>query len=201
MRHFRWTSLALAGAVAAVVVTPLRAQQVELQPTAKPKRDKYVITAEEIAARPELSNAYEAVKVLRYEYLKVARTTGAQSGRSSIGGTPSEFTMKPPAGPGGGGTSSSPSSPPSASGAPVSGPSRNSGGESGFGDAPGGAAATTAVLYVDDIKQVSLEEMKNIRVAEIVEIRYLTSTQARLRFASGHEAGAILLMTNRIRRP
>jgi len=54
------------------------------------------------------------------------------------------------------------------------------------------------VLYIDDVKQEEIEELRNIRVAEIAEIRYLSGTQAIGRYGEGHEAGAILLKTNRL---
>ncbi len=43
--------------------------------------------------------------------------------------------------------------------------------------------------------------MKNIRAAEVFEIRYLTGNLASGRYGSGHEGGAILLKTNRTKAP
>ena len=196
MRKPRWTSLALAAAVTTLCVSSMYAQQVDIKPTAKPKRDKYVITAAEIAERQELTNAYEVVKFLRPEYLKTSRPTGALAGRSSLGGTPSQFDLKPPSRDG----STSPATTPSgSSSAPMAGSERPTGSDGGFGSTSGDATGTKAVLYIDDVRQVAIEELKTVRAAEILEIRYLTGNQALSRYALGHEGGAILLKTNRIR--
>ena len=76
MRGYRWASLALLGVVGVVFATPARAQQVELKPAQKVKRDKYLITAEEIAERAELRDGYDVVKVLRNQWLRVTRGSG-----------------------------------------------------------------------------------------------------------------------------
>jgi hypothetical protein len=54
------------------------------------------------------------------------------------------------------------------------------------------------VLYIDEVKQDEVEELRNIRVVEILEIKYMNGTQASGRYGAGHEAGAILLTTNRL---
>jgi hypothetical protein len=197
MRMLRWTSLALAGVVAAAVGVPAHAQQVEIKPTVKIKRDKYVITAAEIAQRQDLTNAYDAVKLLRPEYLKTTRARGSLTGSGATEGYRPEVVGRPPReGP----TTTTPSS----SGEPTTGSARTGDdrGEGGmYGSASGGATATTAVLYIDEVKQQTLEEMKNIRAAEVFEIRYMTGNQAAGRYGSGHEGGAILLKTNRTVKP
>lgn len=196
MPMLRWTSLALAGAVvAAAGVAPALAQQVEILPTAKVKRDKYLISAEEIAARQELTNAYDVVKFLRPEYFRTTRSTGALAVRGATGGTPSEFTLRPPSRDGGAGSTPASSGPPSRG----SGSALSDG--VGFGGPGGGAANTTAILYVDDIRRPSLDELKNIRATDVVEIRYLTGNQAASRYASGHEGGAILVKTKGTGKP
>ena len=48
------------------------------------------------------------------------------------------------------------------------------------------------------VKQQDADEMRNIRVSEIFEIRYLSGNQAAGRYGAGHEAGAILIKTNRL---
>ena len=80
MRVYRWTSLVMAGFVVAVLVTPVHAQQVEIKPAAKVKRDKYFILPDEIAEKPDLTNAYEVVKVLRNQWLRVTRGSGGGLG-------------------------------------------------------------------------------------------------------------------------
>lgn len=201
MGMIRWATLALVGAVTVVAAAPVGAQQVEIKPAAKVKRDKYVITAAEIAERQDLTNAYDAVRLLRSEFLKTTRGKGALGGNTALGGYRPDVV--PPA-PSRTGSSSEPASPAS-SGEPRAGADRRTGddrGEGGvYGSSSGGAPATTAVLYIDDVKQQTLEEMKNIRAAEVFEIRYLTGNLASGRYGSGHEGGAILLKTNRTRAP
>lgn len=100
MPMLRWTALALAGIAAAVLVTPAVAQEVEIKPAAKVKRDKYVLTAEEIAERPEITNAYDAVKLLRPNFLKTTRAKASYGSGSSGGSGGAPDPYKP-----GGGTS------------------------------------------------------------------------------------------------
>ena len=156
-------------------------------PVAAQKKDRYLITAEEIKEREDLLTAHDAVRLLRPQWLKTARSKG------SIGSAAFGSTASRPA-------------------------SRNTGSE----DDPAGkidAASQTAnsdrdrmlsdeankksgpVAYVDDVKQESVEDLKNIRVVEIAEIRYLSGNDASGRYGAGHESGAILLKTNRLRKP
>jgi hypothetical protein len=59
---------------------------VDVKPTQKVKRDKYVLTAEEIAERPDITNAYDAVKLLRSQFLKATRAKGGITGNFAGGG-------------------------------------------------------------------------------------------------------------------
>jgi len=196
MRMLRWTALAVAGALAAVVVAPAAAQSVEVKPTEKVKRDKYVLTAEEIAERPEITNAYDAVKLLRSQFLKTTRSKGGIGSKSEGGGYRPDVIGKPVSTSSGGGSTGSSAEPDKPTGTAGR---ETAGGTSPYGDAAGGYGATSAVLYIDDVKQQALEEMRNIRASEVFEIRYLTGNQASGRYGSGHEGGAILLKTNRSR--
>lgn len=198
MRIIRWTALALAGALAAAAVAPVSAQSVDVKPQTKVKRDKYVLTAEEIAERPDITNAYDAVKLLRSQFLKTTRSKGSLGTRAEGGGYRPDPIGTPPGM--GGGSSGSSGSGGSAGEPPPPPPAgrESSGGTNPYGDATGGGSGTSAVLYVDEVKQPTLEEMKNIRAAEVLEIRYLTGNQASGRYGAGHEGGAILLKTNRL---
>jgi hypothetical protein len=151
-------SLALAGAV--LLAAPLYAQQPD-QSNKKVKHDQYLLTSEEIAERPAITNAYEAVRMLRPNFLKQTRKSASLSQTS-------ETSMS-------------------------SGDSRSTD--------PYGRGATGAyagpVLYVDELKHQSLDELKNYRVADVVEIRYLTPNEATNRYGEGHEGGAIMLKTTR----
>ncbi len=151
------------------------------------KKDRYLITVEEIKEREDISTAHDAVRLLRPQWLKTARSKGSL-GSAAFGSAASR-----PAG-------------------------RNNGSE----DNPTGSideASRTAnatrdrmmaddankqsgpVAYVDDVKQESVEDLKNIRVAEVAEIRYMSGNDASGRYGAGHESGAILLKTNRLKKP
>ena len=192
MRPSRWTSLALAAIVAAVLVTPVRAQQVEIKPAAKVKRDKYVILPDEIAEKPDLINAYDVVKVLRGQWLRITRGSGGGLGSGS---TPTTSAYKPPAKcdqgscPEASGSSGSPV--PTEHGSPYAD-------NTSTVSTPGAAGP---VLYINEVKQEELSELRNIRAADIAEIRYLTGNIAAGRYGAGHENGAIMLKTVMFNKP
>jgi hypothetical protein len=175
---------------------------VDVKPTQKVKRDKYVLTAEEIAERPDITNAYDAVKLLRSQFLKATRAKGGITGSFAGGGYRPDVIGKP-GGVGMGATGSTGTGTGGSSGEPKPegglGPGGSSGDKSSeYGSASGGNNSLSAVLYIDDVKQTEIEEMKNVAAAAVVEIRYLTGNQAAGRYGAGHEGGAILLKTNRL---
>jgi hypothetical protein len=196
MQKRRWTALAVAGALAAVLVAPVGAQSVDVKPTQKVKRDKYVLTAEEIAERPDITNAYDAVKLLRSQFLKATRAKGAITGNFDGGGYRPDVIGRPPGAPAPATTGGNPGEPKPEGGLSPGGSSGDRSSE--YGSASGGNKSITAVLYIDDVKQADIEEMKNVRAAAVVEIRYMTGNQAAGRYGAGHEGGAILLKTNRL---
>lgn len=51
------------------------------------------------------------------------------------------------------------------------------------------------VLYVDGVYRGDPREMEQIPAANVLEIRYLDSTDATMRFGTGHTDGAILVTT------
>lgn len=53
------------------------------------------------------------------------------------------------------------------------------------------------VVYLDASKLGSAESMKEIRMAELQEIRYLPPSEATLRYGTGHENGVIVLRRRR----
>jgi len=170
MRMLRLTALALAGIAAAVLVSPLAAQEVELKP-AKVKRDKYVLTADEIAERSDITTAYDALKMLRPDFVKMARP---KRSLTTSGAVTNPAVASDPYKPGGGGME-----------------------PAGINS----SAPLTAVLYVDEMKQQDLERLKYVTVPEIVEIRYVAGSEATGRYGNGHEAGAILLKTKKLAKP
>ena len=56
-------------------------------------------------------------------------------------------------------------------------------------------------MYIDEIKQEKLDELKNIRPADIAEIHYLTGNLAVGRYGAGHEQGAIMVKTVMFNKP
>ena len=196
----RWTTLALAAVVTTVLVAPVRAQEVEIKPAAKVKRDKYVLTAEEIAERPDLANAYDAVRLLRPTFLRPTRARGGMSATGSYKGNRPKIDLHslggdaPPAS--GGSTSPDPNT---SSGTETG---EGAGGSSPYGGSSGGASTSLLpVLYFDDVKQDNVDQLKNVLVADLVEIRYMGGTEASGRYGSGHEGGAILVKTKRLGKP
>jgi hypothetical protein len=192
MKYTRWVALALVGVLMAAAAGSAGAQAVDVKPTVKVKRDKYVLTAEEIAERPDLTSAYEAVKLLRAQFLKTTRAKGGLATNAEGGGYRPDVIGRP---------TGAPAPPPPASDPPAttSGVGREtSGGTTPYGDASGASGNSSAVLYIDEIRQPTLEEMKNIRAEAVSEIRYLTGNQAAGRYGAGHEGGAILLRTKKL---
>ena len=57
----------------------------------------------------------------------------------------------------------------------------------------GGGQATVPVLYVDGMKSGDVEGLRSIRAQAVKEVRYLSPSQAGIRYGLGHEAGAILV--------
>ncbi len=191
MRLQRWTSLALAVIVSAVLVAPGHAQSgVDIKPAAKVKRDRYFILPDEIAEKPDLNNAYDVVKVLRNQWLRITRGSGGGVSGASPG--VSGYTSPKHCDQG---QSTDPA---------CLGKSPGDGGvvptERGTPYADNTSTVTTPgaagpVLYVDEVKQENLSDLKNIRSSDVAEIHYLTANQAVGRYGAGHENGAIMVKT------
>jgi len=110
------------------------------------KTDPNKITAEEIAAKPDITNAYDAIKTLRPKFLRQNRTSQAGS----------------------------------------------------IDDGPMGIGANGwPALYIDEAPTPQLDELRNIQVREIVEIRYMTGRDGAARYGNGHQNGVIFVVTNR----
>jgi hypothetical protein len=154
-----------------------------VSPAHAQKRDRNVLLPDEIAEKKDVTNAYEAIQRFRSPWL---RTSRSRTGLGASGG--SEGYRYKNQKPGAEGTSSSSSS--------STDPSTPS---SGYDPTAADKLMTGPILYVDDVKQDQLDELKNIRVAEIAEIRFMTGTEASGRYGAGHEGGAILLKTNRLK--
>lgn len=149
------------------------------------KKDRYLITIEEIKERQDLLTGHDAVRLLRPQWLKTARSKG------SLGGASFGSASSRPAGRNTGSQDEPTGAIDGASQAANSTRDRMMADEAGKKSGP--------VAYVDDVKQESVEDLKNIRIAEIAEIRYLSGNDASGRYGAGHESGAILLKTNRLR--
>ena len=148
------------------------------------KKDRYHLGLEEIQERPDLTNAYDAVRLLRPQWLKTARSKGSLGG-GAFASTPYR-----------------PEATPNPRGADGGAPKQDPNAEAGIANrdaafAGAGSGKVSAVLYIDDVKQEDIDELRNIRIVEISEIEYMNGTQASGRYGAGHEAGAILLTTTR----
>jgi hypothetical protein len=188
LRHL--TALAVTCAIGALVLYPGRAsaQQVELKPKDKIKRDSKVILADEIAEHPDLTSGYDVVKQLRSNWLRLTRGTG-----SALSGADPSNPDRPKPGDQQKGCFRDPSTCPtsSGSGGPVPHESGSPYAESGATtNAPGQAGP---VIYFNEIKQQGLNDLKNIRPGDILEMRYMNGTEASGRYGAGHENGAILV--------
>ena len=168
-------SLAAVGLLVAVGVTPATAQ----------KKDRNLIMADEIKERSEISNAYDAVRMLRSPWLRVARSKGG-IGSASFGGGSARPSAK---------TTGSEDNPTGSIDA-ASQTANNS--RSAMLDEQA-SKKSGPVGYIDDVKVEELEDIRNVKAEEVVEIRYMNGNDASGRYGAGHESGAILVKTNRIK--
>ena len=204
MSALRCKALVLAGALVALVAVPLSAQDKD-EANRKVKVNKYLITAEEIVDRAEMSTAYDVVKLLRPNFLKQtslkSRITSGYSMGASRGPELGTCRRDCPDGGGTGSGSSGGSGSTGSSGAGTQGTAGSTprgGPEMGSLD-DNNRGMVSAVLYVDDMRQPTLDAtLRTIRAADVFEIRYLNATEALGKYGSGHEGGAVLLKTKRM---
>ena len=156
-------------------------------PVAAQKKDRYLITVEEMKEREDLTTAHDAVRLLRPQWLKTAR------GRGSLGSGAFGSAASRPAS-----RNTSSEDNPTAS---VDAASQTANSDRDRMMADEANKKSGPVAYIDDVKQESVEDLKNIRIAEIAEIRYMSGNDASGRYGAGHESGAILLKTNRLKKP
>jgi hypothetical protein len=193
----RLTALAFAGVIAAALVAPVpvSAQQVDIKPPAKVKRDKYVITAEEIAEHPDLRDGYDVVKSLRNQWLRVTRGSGTAGSASEMPGAHKSATRCKDSDPGcSPGNQSSPSG-----GTPVPHESGSPYAESG--GTLNSISKAGPVLYINEVRQEGIDQLRTLRPSEIFEARYMTGNEASGRYGAGHESGAILVKTVQFGKP
>ena len=180
----KWLTIGLTALVAVAITTTSATAQGEKEK--KGKRDSYLITPEEIAEKADVANAEEAIQRLRPLWLRVSRSKGSL-GTAGYGAKSYRPSSKQS------GSEDNPSGDLDASAS-----SANSKRDAMMADE--GRKGGGPVLYVDEVKQHELSELRNIRVAEIAEIRFMPGTEATGRYGDGHAAGAILLKTNRLGR-
>ena len=53
----------------------------------------------------------------------------------------------------------------------------------------------TAVVYIDNMKYGSLEQLRNLSADRVFQVRYLSAADATTRFGMDHGGGAILVTT------
>lgn len=177
----QWIGTTLVGVTLAMAVG---ITTVEAQKEKKVKRDSYVITAEEIAEKRDVTNAEEAIQRLRPQWLRAARSKGSM-GSAALGSDAYRPAAK---------QTGSEDNPKGDLDATAS--SANSRRSERMSEQAGKEAGL--VFYLDDVKQPSMDDLRNVRVAEIAEIRFMTGTQATSRYGDGHASGAVLLKTNRL---
>lgn len=57
--------------------------------------------------------------------------------------------------------------------------------------------ATEPVVYIDERRQPAVEELRTVPAASLVELRYMDQNKAVQMLGPGHEAGAILVTTDK----
>ncbi len=58
-------------------------------------------------------------------------------------------------------------------------------------------ATAGPVLYIDGARQPGLEDLRNLRVADLEQLDYMSASDATTRFGTGHVGGAILTTSRR----
>ena len=161
MRTTRWLASGLLCLMLALAGSPVRAQDGDLKPAQKVKRDRYVLSAEELAEHPDLTNAYDAVRALRPGFLKGSRPAPTGSVLGPDGTTK----------------------------------------VTDYGARPTSAGTLVfPVVYFDEKTYMTLEDLKTIRVADVLEIRYFMAADFQRRYGYTVEAGA-LVVKQQPRRP
>ena len=172
--------LVLAGVAGLLVLTAGAAA-----PAAAQKKDRYLISLQEIQERQDFITAYDAVKSLRSQWLRPARPKG-DMGAGAFGASPYRPKPEKPGAEGSGGENS------------AAGEAAAAARDAQFNDA--NKKKVQAIVYIDEMKQSGddLEDiLRSVRIAEVAEIRYMNGTEASARYGAGHEAGAIMVKTNR----
>lgn len=59
----------------------------------------------------------------------------------------------------------------------------------------GGGGAKELVVYIDDVRQQSVEDLKTVKTAQLVELRFLDQNRAIQLRGPGHEMGVIEVST------
>ena len=59
----------------------------------------------------------------------------------------------------------------------------------------GGGGAKELVVYIDDVRQQSVEDLKTVKASQLVELRYLDQNRAIQLRGPGHEMGVIEVAT------
>jgi hypothetical protein len=71
------------------------------------------------------------------------------------------------------------------------------GGTGGSGAVAGDMGTAGVVVYQDGVRLGGISTLEDIRMREVVEIRYLNASEASGRFGLGHQAGAIAITRRR----
>jgi hypothetical protein len=117
-------------------------------PATAQKGDRTRLLPEEIATKPEVKNVYDAIKVLRPNFLRV-RARGDNADNSTPSGYGSKSERPEPA------------------------------------------------LFIDETRYERLDDLRNLMVTELAEVRLLSESETSVRFGPGHPYGALMVTTNR----
>jgi hypothetical protein len=70
-----------------------------------------------------------------------------------------------------------------------------------MGDMRGSPNATAPIVYINDVRQQALEDLRTLPITRVVQIKYLDQNRGVQMMGPGHEAGAILVVTDEKRTP
>jgi hypothetical protein len=173
-------TLGLLGVAILIGGVPADGQQV----SAPAKRDRRVITSEEIEQAQE-TNAYEVVQKLRPEFLR--RMT--QRNTIGVGGTATFSGGGPALGAGGAGAGAG------GGGAPGGGPGGGGATGGGVTGQPSGNnqpdPRPEGGVFVDGTEMGGLDELKQIPASTVEEIRYISPSDVGMRYGSRFPNGVI----------
>lgn len=149
---------------------------------ASPRSNAALLSADEIATAPGITNAYEAVQMLRPQFLRARGGGGSRPGTILGPGAEGALTGRRPGDTPAPGSNNEPSREGTASAI--------AGGRQAPED-PG------ILVYLDRQRYGKVSTLREIPVTQIAEIRFLNVGEANSEFGMGHPHGVIQVITKR----